>query len=356
MNNSELNREGSQLWVPTSEELTAHAAGLATGARHVNNFPPSRHCTEQFTGPAGPNPAAMIDFTAENVRQQIEESEQHELVAEGKGFDDEEELYQEEEAQRRAVEKPQTHRQVHNPYSVNQVYLKVEPGSNVPEQRQQSDYFPEVERQRQVRTQLLQQQQAPSFVAMNGAGILFMPPRPPNIDSFDVFVKGGDDQELADRVMTSMIYRWYSLCSVNVVTYRNWYRSNNGPEQASSDAHVGAAPPNPAQFVDLTEWCFQAQSWWDANFATHQQLRHNGPAAHQGRSQQPNGTSGGQPAPSQPSPSKRAPAVPQRSGNSNNSNSNNSNPSFKPNAGGNSNNGGGHPPRAVDNSSGSSRN
>lgn len=361
--NSELNREGSQLWVPTSEELTAHAAELATHTRHQNNFPPSRHCTEQFTGPAGPNTATMIDFTAPDVRQQIEDSEKHELVAQGRDFEEEvvgeveeeEKNHEQAEQHQRKIDKPQTHRQVHNPYSVNQVYLKVEPGSNAPEHRQQSDYFPEVERQRQL---LLQQQQPPSFVAMNNAGILFMPPRPPNIESFDVFVKGGDDQEFADRVMTGMIYRWYSLCSVNVVTYRNWYRSVNGPEPHSENRYVGSPPPNPADFVDLSEWFFEAETWWDANFSTRQPLRHNAPAPHNAPHRVAPHPATTNSAANQPSmsPSKRAPAVPQKGATNTNAQpiayNNSTSPSFKP--GGGAGGGHHHPPRAVDNSSGSS--
>lgn len=72
--------------------------------------------------------------------------------------------------------------------------------------------------------------------------------------------------------MTNMIYRWYALCSTNVVTYRNWYTAVNGP-MGSAD------PPNPNTYTDLADWCFDAERWWESLFSSHQALRHHSRSA-----------------------------------------------------------------------------
>lgn len=205
----ELTREGSQLWNPTSAELTQHAKGLATNQRHANHFPPSRHCTEQFTGPAGPNPnanvefegnvdgdRAMIDFTAPNVREQIAESTRVlEMVSDDRGglypaeVDSEGEGDGQHQHQKKGGVKANVERHIHNPYSINRVFLKVDPETLAIEQREQSDYFEVIS----ANLRRHNKERAPEIRTFNQAGIIFMPPRPPSVESFDVFVKGGAD-------------------------------------------------------------------------------------------------------------------------------------------------------------------
>lgn len=295
-NVSELTRDGSQLWNPKSSDLTLHAQELAGQHRHANRFPPSRHCTEQFTGPAGPNLDAanavgneeddrglgvLIDFNAPDARRQIEASAHLEMIGAPRGGLPGEEAYQSEgegkavaavpstqEEQREAAKKNPVKRQIHNPYSVNKVFLDIDPETLALERREQSDYFEIVSAS--VRQHNLAR--APLIRAFNTAGIIFMPPRPPSGQSFDVFVKGGADPSEADRLLTNMIYRWYALCSTNMATYRNWFTAVNG--QMSTNA-----PPNPKEFTDLGDWCAEAERWWDSVFATHQGLRHHSRSA-----------------------------------------------------------------------------